>query len=215
MVEKKKKTPGAKPRSFAVRLLINLCCMAALGFVIVWLALTWLDVWTDHGDETVTPTVEGMSLAAATTSLEAQGFTVELLDSIYDNTRPPGTVTDQNPKAGSVVKSGREIYLTITAFNPKMVTLPKLTDVSERQARAMLAGLGVKKITTMTVPSEFKDLVTGVLVDNALASAGQRVPVTAAVTLQVGSGPSEENADSTAAAPAADESVEMNTEFFD
>lgn len=206
--------PARTPRPFGVKILINLCCMALAGIILAWGALLWLDVWTEHGDETVAPQVKGMTYAAASASLEAQGFAVELLDSVYDATMPPGTVTDQNPKAGAVVKSGREIYLTITAFNPKMVTLPKLTDVSERQARAMLAGLGITRIDAVSVPSDYKDLVVGVRVKNIPAVAGARIPVNERIVLEVGSGPAEEEPDTAAAAEAV-ESVAMDESFFD
>lgn len=95
-----------------------------------------------------------------------------------------------------MVKAGREIYLTITAFSPKMVSVPKVTDVSERQARAMLAGVGLNNITTVIVPSEYKDLVAGIRVNGKDAAPGTRVPVTARVVLEVGGGPVEERTDS-------------------
>lgn len=200
---------GRKPRSFIVKLLINLCCIVAVGFVLVWIALIWLDVWTHHGDETTTPSVEGMSYQSAISALRAQGFEAEILDSVYDLSIPPGTVTDQNPKPGAVVKSGREIYLTITAFSPKMVAMPDVVEVSERQARALLAGIGIKTVTTVEVPGEYKDLVVGATVNGAPARPGTRVPVNARVVLSVASGPSgmELEADSTAAA--SDEAAEM------
>ena len=185
----KKINKPAKGSSFWRKLLINLCCMLAVGFVIGWIALIWLDVWTDHGSEVTTPSVKGMPYSVAAATLASQGFGCELIDSVYDTTRPPGTVTEQSPKEGSMVKTGREIYLTITAVNPKMVSLPKVTDVSERQARAMLAGVGIKSISTVSVPSDYKDLVVGLRVDGSRVSAGTRVPVTSHVVIEVGSGP--------------------------
>lgn len=190
------KAPKTGRSPFVKKLLINLCCMAAAGFALVWIALMWLDVWTDHGNEVHTPAVCGLDYATAVKTLESRGFTVELLDSVYDTTHRPGTVTDQTPKEGSMVKAGREIYLTITAFSPKMVSVPKVTDVSERQARAMLAGVGLNNITTVTVPSEYKDLVAGIRVNGKDAVPGTRVPVTARVVLEVGGGPVEERTDS-------------------
>lgn len=196
MAKSDKRPAASKRNPFLRKLLINLCCMLATGFVIVWIALLWLDVWTEHGDEVATPAVKGMSYADAVRTLEAQGFTAELIDSVYDNTRQPGTVTEQSPKEGSMVKDGREIYLTITAFNPKMVSLPRVVDVSERQARAMLAGIGIKNISAITVPSDYKDLVAGMTVNGRRVEAGTRVPVTSKVVLEVGSGRVEEPADS-------------------
>lgn len=205
------KTPKTGRSPFVKKLLINLCCMAAAGFAIVWIALMWLDVWTDHGNEVPAPAVCGLDYATAVNTLESRGFTVELLDSVYDTTHRPGTVTDQSPKEGSMVKAGREIYLTITAFNPKMVNLPKVTDVSERQARAMLAGVGLNNITTVTVPSEYKDLVAGIRVDGKNATPGTRVPVTAKVTLEVGGGSAEVPADSDSESLSTE--AEINSEF--
>ncbi|MCM1028907.1 MAG: PASTA domain-containing protein [Pseudoflavonifractor sp.] len=196
--EKPQKKAGKGESPFWRALLINLCCIIAAGFAIVWLALSWLGIWTAHGDETQIPPVTGMSYNAAAAQLEGRGFHVELLDSVYDTTKAPGTVTDQSPKEGSTVKSGREVYLTITAFTPKMVGLPKVTDVSERQARAMLMGIGINSISTVVVPGEYKDLVMGMTVDGRRAAPGMRVPVTSRVTLEVSSGPVNELVDSLA-----------------
>ncbi len=191
-------TPDKKGSGFARKLLINIACMIVAAIVLAWLALSWLDIWTDHGEETPTPTVVGMNYAAAAQILESSGFTVEILDSVYDTTRPPSTVTDQTPKEGSMVKRGREIYLTVTASSPKQVTLPKVTDVSERLARTSLLGIGITRISTVVVPGEYKDLVVGVIVDGRRVSPGTRVPVTARVTLEVSSGPVNEIVDSLA-----------------
>lgn len=191
-------TPEKKRGGFGRTLMINIGCMIVAGIVLAWLALLWLDVWTDHGEETPTPTVLGMSYPAASRILEQAGFTVEILDSVYDTTRPPGSVTDQTPKEGSMVKHGREIYLTVTASSPKMVTLPRVTDVSERLARASLNSIGITKISTVVVPGEYKDLVVGVSVDGRRVNPGSRVPVTSRVTLEVSSGPVNEIVDSMA-----------------
>lgn len=189
MAEQKPKTPSRHP--FLKKLLINLLLIFVAGIAIAWIALCWLDSWTAHGNEVATPSVEGMSYSAAVASLNTLGFSAELIDSVYDSSRPPGTVTDQNPKAGAIVKEGREVYLTITAFSPKMVSLPAVVDVSERQARAILAGVGLNNISTISVPSEYKDLVAGVLVNGQRLDRGARIPVTARITLEVGAGPSE------------------------
>lgn len=195
----KDNTPkGEKKHPFARKLLINIGLMIVATFIIGWATLIWLDVFTEHGDEVATPSVKGLPYDVAEATLKSQGFSCEVMDSVYDTTRPPGTVTDQNPKEGSMVKEGREVYLTITAFSPRMVSLPKVTDVSERQARAMLAGIGIKNITTVNVPSEFRDLVVGMRVNGSNAPAGMRVPITTRVTLEVGSGYASLLSDSTA-----------------
>ena len=92
--------------------------------------------------------------------------------------------------------------------------IPKRTDVSERQARAMLAGLGITRIDAVSVPSDYKDLVVGVRVKNIPAVAGARIPVNERIVLEVGSGPAQEEPDTAAAAEAV-ESVAMDESFFD
>ncbi len=115
-----------------------------------------------------------------------------LSDSVYDKSTRPGTVIDQNPKVGTIVKEGREIYLTINAFSPKMVSLPTLTDISLRQAKSILEGLEIKKVVEKRVPSDFKDLVLTVRYKGTRLSPGARVPVNATIELEVGEGKAEE-----------------------
>lgn len=167
---------------------LNLLIMALVALGLGWLAFTWLDVWTGHGDEVTVPDVCGRDYRVAVDDLTAQGFAVEISDSVYDAKSRPGYVVDQNPRRNTTVKPGRMIYLTINALTPKMVTLPRLTDISARQARAILEGLGLKNITQVEVVSEFKDLVTGVEYNGRHVSAGARVPVNAAIVLKVGTG---------------------------
>ncbi len=76
------------------------------------------------------------------------------------------------------------------------MTLPVLTDVSLRQARSILEGLGVMNITVKEVPSEYRGLVLAVMHDGVRLMPGTRIPVTTHVTLEVGAGYSEAEADS-------------------
>lgn len=178
------------------KLLINLCVMMVTGFVLVWIALTWLDYWTDHGKYEIVPSVNGLNYYEAYDRLKLEGFKVELSDSVYDTSRKPGIVIDQNPQSGAKVKHGREIYLTINAFSPKVVKLPQIIDVSERQARALLLGAGLKNITIVSVESAYKGLVVGARSGNMRLSPGTRLSVTAPITLEVGAGVVETPSDS-------------------
>ncbi|MCC8070678.1 MAG: PASTA domain-containing protein [Bacteroidales bacterium] len=183
--------PQRKRWGFGKLLLVNLAAIALTACLVGWLALVWLDSWTDHGHYEVVPEVKGLTYDVASQRLTDAGFLPELSDSVYDSKTRPGTVLDQNPKVGTKVKEGRVVYLTITSFSPKMVTLPGLNDVSLRQARSVLEGLGIYRINVEYVPSEFKDLVLAVTHDGRRITAGTRLPVTATVTLEVGEGINE------------------------
>ncbi len=109
------------------------------------------------------------------------------------------------------MKEGREVFLTIHAFSPKMVTLPSLTDISLRQARSILEGLDIKNIVERRVPSEFKDLVLAVRYKGARLQAGARVPAGARIELEVGEGVQELIPDSVSADT---DAVEINPDLF-
>ena len=84
------------------------------------------------------------------------------------------------------------MYLTIVAFSPELVTVPDFYNVSVRQARSMFEGLGIKEIREVPVISEFSGLVLGAKFNGVSLQPGARIPVSAIVTLEVGSGYEEE-----------------------
>ena len=191
-------------------ILYNFLLMILVGCGVLWIALLGLDIWTDHGEYEVVPDMKGLSYAQAVQALESAGLRPELSDSIYDQHTAPGTVLEQSPRARTKVKPHRTVYLTITAFSPKMVSLPTLTDMSLRQARTTLEGLGIRSIREVTVPSEYKDLVLGVKFNGVTIQPGARIPTSATITLEVGEGISLES-DSIDAAEALESDMEATT----
>ena len=171
------------------KVFLHIGIMIIVAVAIGWLAMLWLDVWTRHDDTITVPPVKTLSYGEAAARLDQHGLVAVLSDSVYDKSTRPGTVIDQNPKVGTIVKEGREIYLTINAFSPKMVSLPTLTDISLRQAKSILEGLEIKKVVEKRVPSDFKDLVR---YKGTRLSPGARVPVNATIELEVGEGKAEE-----------------------
>lgn len=169
-------------------ILFNLILMGIAACAIVWVALLYLDVWTEHGKYVDVPQVKGLSYNEAVSKLDALGFNVELSDSVYDGSTKPGTVLEQSPRVNARVKPNRTIYLTINAFSPKMVTVPNLSDMSLRQAQSILQGLGIRSVKVNTVLSEYKDLVLGAKFNGVTLHAGARIPTSATVTLDVGDG---------------------------
>lgn len=171
---------------------IILICVATL--LLLWGGMIFLDYWTMHGSTAVVPQIRNLSYDEARRLLEANKLTIEISDSVYDRSMPPGTVVESSPKAGAVVKTGRQVYVTTTAFSPKQVTIsmPLTGNVSARQAVSYLRGIGISDIRLESVPSEFPDLVMGARYGDTPLRVGSVIPVTSTVTLEVGSGPVEE-----------------------
>ncbi|MDE6463130.1 MAG: PASTA domain-containing protein [Muribaculaceae bacterium] len=176
-------------RIFSTFILIGIVTM-----ILLWGAMIFLDSWTMHGSTAVVPQVKNLPYAEAEAVLRANNLTIEINDSVYDRSMPPGTVVESWPKAGAVVKEGRQVYVTTTAFSPKQVTvsMPLTGNVSSRQAISYLRGIGISDIRLESVPSEFPDLVMGARYGDTPINVGTVLPVTSTVTLKVGSGPVEE-----------------------
>ena len=170
------------------RLFIHIGAIMVVALIICWICMAWLGSWTRHGEVTVVPAVKSLSYQEAQIRLADAGLKVELLDSVYETTTAPGVVLNQNPREGATVKPGRTVYVTVNAFSPRMVVIPSLADNSVRQARTTLNGLGITNISERRVPSEFQDLVLGVIYKGTRLSPGARVPVTANITLEIGQG---------------------------
>lgn len=189
--------------------------MIVAALIIGWLAMLWLDSWTRHGETIAVPAVRSLAYDRAVDMLTTEGLKGIVADSVYDNRTQPGTVIEQNPKAGTIVKEGREVYLTINAFSPKMVTLPTLTDISLRQARSILEGLEIKNIVERRVPSDYKDLVLSVRYKGSRLQPGARVPVNGTIELEVGEGmPDIALPDSTNESGEAAEGAEEQLDLF-
>ncbi len=169
-------------------ILMNLLYAIAATFLAIWLAIWFLDFWTFHGQERAVPDVKGQSLEMAQGNISRAGLKGIVTDSIYDNYARPGTVIEQTPIPLAKIKRGGTVYLTIVAYTPKMVTIPDFYDVSERQARSMLEGLGITQVRTVGVPSEYAGLVLGAKFNGVSLRPGAKVPVTAVITLEVGQG---------------------------
>lgn len=168
-------------------LLSGLVVMAVVTLIVLWIILLFLKVWTHHGDDVTVPDVRRMSYAEARARLAGADLEIAISDSVYDTTVPPGTILDAVPKGGSLVKRGREIYVTVTAFSPKNVTISMpITGVSSRQAASYLNALGIHSIRYVQVPSHYPDLVESAHADGRPIGVGSVIPVNASVTLAVG-----------------------------
>lgn len=171
-------------------ILSNLILVAVAGLMILWGIMIFLDVWTKHGSTEEVPDVKMLTYEEARKVLTNYGFHVEIADSVYDDKKAPSTVLESWPRAGAVVKPGREIFLTITSFQPRKVkiTMP-LKDVSSRQALSYLESLGIKNVRIVSVHSQYADLVLGAKYNGKDITSGMLLPVNALVVLEVGTVP--------------------------
>lgn len=132
-----KKSSGA---SWIIR---NLVLAVLFVVLVVAGASIFLSIRTRHGKEVTVPDMTGLVVRDASSTAGAAGLRVQVTDSVYMKRMARGAVVSQLPKAGSKVKPGRKISLTINSQVPKKVTMPNLIHVSLRQAKAELAAKGL------------------------------------------------------------------------
>jgi beta-lactam-binding protein with PASTA domain len=133
----------------------------ALLLVVVLLGITmfFLARYTNRGDIMTTPNLTGLNINEVNQLADQKNILIEVRDSVYRKDIKAGTVLMQNPLAGHKIKPGRIISLTVAAALPEKVEVPKLTDVSLRQARVLLESKGFALGLVEYRPSEFDGLV--------------------------------------------------------
>lgn len=165
---------------------LNIIGMIVFFILAVWGTLMWLDVYTHHGESQEVPNVVDKSLSQADRILADSELEVIVSDSTYVPGLRAGIVLDQTPAAGSFVKKGRTIYLTISTNKVPLVKIPDLIDNSSyRQAEAKLRAMGFNLTAPEMVPGE-EEWVYGIKYKGRNLQEGDKVPYEATLTLCIG-----------------------------
>jgi beta-lactam-binding protein with PASTA domain len=166
----------------------NLAAMAATVLLLCLGTVYGLDLYTHHGQAVTIPNLQHKSYDDAEQILSDMGLKMEVSDTGYVKTLPPGCILGQTPEAGSRVKPGHIVYVIINADHSPTITLPDVIDNSSlREAMAKLTAMGFKLGPPQFVPGE-KDWVYGILVKGRHVTAGDKVSVDDTLIIQVGNG---------------------------
>ncbi len=166
----------------------NIAAMA-FAFILLCMGVKYgLDIYTRHGESISIPDIRHKQYCDAELLLKNAGLQIEVSDTGYVRTLPPGCILEQSPAAGECVKSGHTIYVTINSAHSPTITLPDVIDNSSlREAMAKLTAMGFKLGTPQYVPGE-EDWVYGILVKGKHIVAGDKVSVDDVLTILVGNG---------------------------
>lgn len=169
-------------RAFIIQFILALILVAT----ILYATLQGLNNYTRHGISYPVPNLTGLTVDEALASTQANKLKIEIIDSVYNKKFEPGTVVDQQPVANSNVKENRTIFLTVNSSEPEKVILPRLTDISFRQAQVLIetSGLFIGNISYQ--PSEYNDLVLDILQDSVPVSTGDKLVKGTSIDLIVG-----------------------------
>ncbi|MFK8045053.1 MAG: PASTA domain-containing protein [Crocinitomicaceae bacterium] len=128
-----------------------------LAIIIVWIIVIFGTLWylkshTNFGEKIAVPSLYKIHADDIEELMQSKGLDYEIVDSVYIDNWPKGTVCWQHPKptdsTSQFVKSGRIIQLSVVPLKPKMVKVPIVLDESKRMAEGHLEALGIRvKVT--------------------------------------------------------------------
>lgn len=168
------------------RVLLHIFAALLLIAILLFGTFRWLKSYTHHGEEYTVPALTGLSVDKALAIAGDNKLRIEVIDSVYDANYSPGAVVDQLPLANSKVKENRIVRLTINSEGPEKVAIPKLTDISFRQAKVLIEKYGLFVQNVSFEPSEYNDLVLKVMKDSVLLPEGEMIEKGSGVDLVVG-----------------------------
>lgn len=174
----------------------NLLLAVAVLCVLIFGTLKWLDSYTRHNEAVVVPDVKGLKVEEAEEFFRNNNLRFNVIDSVFSKDVKPGAIVELVPSAGSKVKEGRIVFITVNAMTSQMAAIPEVEDLSFRQAYALLRARGFEHVEIEYVPGDYKDLAVEVALQGRRLKNGEHVSLTAPLTLKVSSGEREISVDS-------------------
>ena len=166
----------------------NLLAAALFVVALVILASVGLNLITRHGKTVTAPDFTNLSVAQAQALAQEQHVRVEVVDSVFVRRLAGGVVYRQSPRAGSTVKKGRNIFLTINSVIPRKVTMPNLYGYSVTEARSELQNRGLNLGRLNYVRDLATNTVLGQQYEGRDVKAGDLVVSGSSIDLKVGVG---------------------------
>jgi eukaryotic-like serine/threonine-protein kinase len=158
-----------------------------LVLIIIIFTLQRLKSYTRHGEAFPVPNFKGLNVDEIEHIADENNLKFEIIDSMHVDGAEPGVVVEQVPEAGFKVKKNRIVFLSINSTVPEKVVLPKLTDISIRQAQGLIENCGLILGNISYQPSEYNNLVLKVVQNSMELSQGDIIPKGSSVDLVIGS----------------------------
>ena len=139
---------GALKFIFSKKYLYHLIAILVIWIVIIFGTLWYLKSHTNFGEKISVPSLYKIHADDLGDLMASKGLKYEIVDSIFMDNWPKGTVCWQHPKptdsTSEFVKRGRVIQLSIVPLKPKMIQVPNVIDKSKRMAESQLESVGLR-----------------------------------------------------------------------
>lgn len=115
--------------------------------------------YTNYNEGITVPDVTQISLEEAELVLSRSGLQFEVADRRANSAFPADYVIDQSPEAANIVKPNRKVYLTVNTEVKPQVIVPKVVNLSLRNAEIQLQNYGLEVGSRSYESSRFKNVV--------------------------------------------------------
>ena len=164
---------------------IILCLAMLLFFGFFYVYLPWR---TNHGEAIGVPELKGKTIEESEDLLDRANLEYEVTDCTYVANMKPLTILTQYPKAGSNVKSGRKIYLTVISAVAPMTKIPEILGRSYTSAQNALQSYGLEMGQLISKPDLAENSVLELQVNGKAISPGMPIQKGTKIDLVVGDG---------------------------
>jgi eukaryotic-like serine/threonine-protein kinase len=123
------------------------------AIILVWIAIIRIDMMylkntTDFGESIKVPSFYKIHMDDLEEFVKGQDVDYEIIDSVYLDDWPKGTVCWQYPRptdsTGMSIKSGRTIQLSVVPESPQMVWMNCVQGKSKRMGETILESIGIR-----------------------------------------------------------------------
>lgn len=177
---------------FSKKFIVHAIIAAILFSAAIWGVLKYLDHYTLHGTEIEVPSFKGLTETELQTAVDSASLRYLVLDSIYLENLPKGTVISQDPYPGDKVKPNRTIYVTVNRMEPPKIPVPRLVDKSLKLAAMVLENMGLHQGELIYKPNNCVDCVLEQQIDGKVVPEDSMVLKGTKIDLVLGAGLSDE-----------------------
>lgn len=118
-----------------------------------------MPAYTNYDEAVTVPNITRISLEEAKQTLTSSDLRFEVAERRSNAAFPADYVIDQNPSPAEIVKPNRKVYLTVNIVSNPTVQVPKVTNLSFRNAKIQLENAGLEVGTISYESSRFKNTV--------------------------------------------------------
>jgi len=142
--------------------------------------------YTRYMERVVIPNVVGMGLDSALQILRGSGLNPVIYDSTYMSGYGYNAVVHQEPPAGSITKSGRNVFIIKNISVPRYVTVPDLRGESVRNGIIQLSALSLYVDTVIYKPFYCEECIIELMNNEGVVPPGSRLPIYSHISIIAG-----------------------------